>query len=135
MLQGLTTSTDRIWDLVRTLPKNFRVLVPSAIFQLNHVNFIILEEKTFPCCLITSSSSDTNSQVLGRSFHLIREAPTKMLPLLFGHCPNCDCTPPPALKRALWGTLFSNQFEQLCQITVLMVISAPKHPGKPSHPP
>ena len=39
--------------------------------------------------------------------------------------------PPPALNRALWGTLFSDQFEQLCQITVLMVISAPKHPGKP----
>ena len=72
MLQGLTTSTDRIWDLVRTLPKNFRVLVPSAIFQLNHVKVIILEEKTFPCCLITSSSSDTNSQVLGSSFHLKR---------------------------------------------------------------
>ena len=25
----------------------------------------------------------------------LREAPTKMSPLLFGHCPNCDCTPPP----------------------------------------
>ena len=39
--------------------------------------------------------------------------------------------PPPALNRVLGGTLFSDQFEQLCQITVLMVISAPKHPGKP----
>ena len=43
--------------------------------------------------------------------------------------------PPPALNRALWGTLFSDQFEQLCQITVLMVISAPNHPGKHFDPP
>ena len=26
---------------------------------------------------------------------IIREAPTKKVPLLFGHCPNCDCPPPP----------------------------------------
>ena len=31
----------------------------------------------------------------------LREAPTKMSPLLFGHCPNCDCTPP----RTQTGTL------------------------------
>ena len=64
---------------------------------------------------------------MGLQIACIREAPTEMLALLFGHCPNCDCT----LPLALWGTLFSDQFEQLCQITVLMVISAPKHPGKP----
>ena len=26
--------------------------------------------------------------------------------ILFGHCPNGNCPPPPALKRALWGTFF-----------------------------
>ena len=39
--------------------------------------------------------------------------------------------PPPHPPHSNGGTLFSDQFEQLCQITVLMVISAPKHPGKP----
>ena len=50
---------------------------------------------------------------------------------LFGHCPNSDCTPPPALKRALWGTFFPGRFEQICQITVLTVHKCTKHPGKP----
>ena len=38
--------------------------------------------------------------------------------------------PPPSVNRALWGTLFLDRIEQICQITVLMVISAPNHPGK-----
>ena len=43
--------------------------------------------------------------------------------------------PPPSVNRALWGTLFSDRIEQLCQINVLMVISAPNHPGKHFDPP
>ena len=55
-----------------------------------------------------------------------REAPLKITQCLFGHCPNSDCPPPPALNWALWGTLFSDRFEQLCQITALMVYKCPK---------
>ena len=58
-------------------------------------------------------------------------APPKEMPLLFGHCPNGDCTPPPALKRALWGTLFLDQFEQICQITVLTVHKCHKASWQP----
>ena len=36
----------------------------------------------------------------------IREAPLKFTRGAFGHCPFSFCTPPPALKRALWGTFF-----------------------------
>ena len=61
----------------------------------------------------------------------IREAPLELAPPLFGHCPNSDYTPPPALKRALWGTFFPGRFEQICQITVLTVHKCTKHPGKP----
>ena len=63
----------------------------------------------------------------------LREAPFKMSSPLFGHCPNSDCPPPPrpALKRALWGTFFPGRFEQICQITILMVHKCTKHPGKP----
>ena len=43
----------------------------------------------------------------------LREAPDKKMPGLFGHCPNSDCTPPPSLKRALWGTLFPDRLEQM----------------------
>ena len=43
----------------------------------------------------------------------LREAPDKKMPGLFGHCPNSDCTPPPSLKRALWGTLFPYRLEQM----------------------
>ena len=61
---------------------------------------------------------------------LLREAPPKLSPGSKGHCPNSDCTPRPSVNRALWGTLFSDRIEQLCQNTVLMVISASNHPGK-----
>ena len=61
---------------------------------------------------------------------LLREAPLKLSPGLFGHCPDSDCAPRPSVNRALWGTLFSDRIEQFCQITVLMVLSAPNHPGK-----
>ena len=61
----------------------------------------------------------------------LREAPLRLASPLFGHCPNSDYTPPPALKRALWGTFFPGRFEQICQITVLTVHKCTKHPGKP----
>ena len=56
----------------------------------------------------------------------LREAPLKLASPLFGHCPNSDYTPPPALKRALWGTFFPGRFEQICQFTVLTVQTPPK---------
>ena len=40
----------------------------------------------------------------------IREAPFNESPPLFGHCPNSNYTPPPALKRALWGTFFQARY-------------------------
>merc|ERR1712020_66919 len=40
----------------------------------------------------------------------VREAPFNKSPPLFGHCPNSNYTPPPALKRALWGTFFQALF-------------------------
>ena len=60
----------------------------------------------------------------------VREAPLNFSTGSNGHCPNSDCTPSLSVNRALWGTLFSDRNEQLCQISVLMVISAPNHPGK-----
>ena len=37
-----------------------------------------------------------------------------MWPKAFGHCPFSDCTPPPALKRALWGTSFRKKCPKPC---------------------
>ena len=70
---------------------------------------------------------------LSLKFVFFREAPLRLAAPLFGHCPNSDYTPPPppALKRALWGTFFPGRFEQICQITVLTVHKCTKHPGKP----
>ena len=39
---------------------------------------------------------------------VIREAPLKLSPGLFGHCPNSDCTP--TVKRALYGIFFRALF-------------------------
>ena len=38
----------------------------------------------------------------------IRKAPPKKNRCIFGHCPNCDLTPPIAQIRALCGTNSSN---------------------------
>ena len=40
----------------------------------------------------------------------VREAPFNLLTPPCGHCPNSIYTPPPALKRALWGTFFQARF-------------------------
>ena len=37
---------------------------------------------------------------------MLGNGPIKIDALVFGHCPNSDCTPLPTLKRALWGTFF-----------------------------
>ena len=80
----------------------------------------------------------------------LREAPLKKSSCLIGHCQKSHCTPSPSQvsqPTCYWTflavgepdypspnsngrseALFSDRFEQLCQITVLMVISAPKHP-------
>ena len=49
------------------------------------------------CCVQNKRSSVKCVLVSCLSVFLqsLREAPTKKVPLLFGHCPNCDCTPPP----------------------------------------
>ena len=39
--------------------------------------------------------SQTKVKLFVFQFGFLREAPTKKVPLLFGHCPKCDCTPPP----------------------------------------
>ena len=78
--------------------------------------------------LITFLKIDNNNHKIHSDF---REAPLKFMSPLFGHCPNSDCTPRPALKRALGGTFFPGRFEHICQITVLTVHKCTKHPGKP----
>ena len=40
----------------------------------------------------------------------VREAPFSLLTPPCGHCPNSIYTPPPALKRAPWGTFFQARF-------------------------
>ena len=52
----------------------------------------------------------------------IREAPFNKSPPLFGHCPNSIYTPPPALKRALWGTFFQARFYHFTIFTILFTI-------------
>ena len=55
------------------------------------------------------------------AFGVVREAPLEKFSSLFGHCPNCDCTPT-LHSKALWGTLFPDRFE-LGQITVLTKVT------------
>ena len=73
---------------------------------------------------------------------VFREAPFNLSPPLFGHCPNSNYTPPPALKRALWGTFFRRDFTILPFLRLFLPffyhflwISAPNHPGKGLDPP
>merc|ERR1712141_732129 len=56
--------------------------------------------------------------------------PFKMVPPLFGHCPNSNYTPP-ALKRALWGTFFQARFYHFTIFTIFLPFSLNKCP-KPS---
>ena len=76
----------------------------------------------------------------------IREAPFNLSPPLFGHCPNSNYPPPPALKRALWGTFFRRDFTMFYHfyhflpflpffLPFFLWISAPNHPGKGLDPP
>ena len=67
-------------------------------------------------------------------FRSLREAPLKLASPLFGHCPNSNWTPLPALKRALWGTFFPGRFERLCQITVLRVCKCHKESWQALNP-
>ena len=56
--------------------------------------------------------------------------PWKIFPVQLGIA-QIAIAPPSLHSNGHSGALFLGQFEQLCQITVLMAISAPKHPGKP----
>ena len=51
-------------------------------------------------------------------FNTVREAPLKFMLGAFGHCPNGFCTPRPALKRALWGTLSPKKVPQTIRARV-----------------
>ena len=53
-------------------------------------------ETTLHCC----------SHLIHHNNPNLREAPAKKKPCIFGHCPNCDLTPPKAQIRALCGTIF-----------------------------
>merc|ERR1712016_219435 len=46
---------------------------------------------------------------------------------LCGHCPNSNYTPPPppALKRALWGTFFQARFYHFTIFTIFLTIFLP----------
>ena len=58
------------------------------------------------------------------SKNTFREAPPNIASPLFGHCPNSDCTPPPALKRALWGTFFRADLSKFAKSPFWRYISA-----------
>ena len=64
-----------------------------------------------------------------------REDPFSLTPPTFGHCPNSDWTPPPALNRALWGTFFQAIFTILQGCMLPKAVSAPNHLGKRLDPP
>ena len=72
----------------------------------------------------------------------VREAPFNLSPPLFGHCPNSNYTPPPALKRALWGTFFQARFSHFKGLyasgngnTCSSLNKFPKPPGQGFRPP
>ena len=62
---------------------------------------------------------------------ILREAPFNLSPPPCGHCPNSIYTPPPALKRALWGTFFQARFYHFTIFTIFLPFSLNKCP-KPS---
>ena len=64
--------------------------------------------------LLKSSGTKLNS-TLSLS---LREAPFNEAPPLFGYCPNSNYIPPPALKRALWGTFFQARFYHFTIFTI-----------------
>ena len=52
-----------------------------------------------------------DSNVKFSSFGIMSKgSPTQIHAGAFGHCPFSFCPPPPALKRALWGTFFRADF-------------------------
>ena len=62
----------------------------------------------------------------------LREAPFKLAPPLFGHCRNSNYTPPPALKRALWGTFFQAGFYHFLPFLPFFTIFSLNKCHKPS---
>ena len=65
---------------------------------------------------------------------VVREAPFNKSPPVFGHCPNSNYPPPPALKRALWGTFFRPDLSDFVKSPFWGYVSATKNPGKPYIP-
>ena len=49
----------------------------------------------------------------------VREAPPPKKTCIFGHCPNCDLTPPIAQIRALCGTIFFAENEKILKTAIL----------------
>ena len=64
----------------------------------------------------------------------IREAPLKIAPPLFGHCPNSDCPPPPRPQKGTLGHFFPGRFQRLCQITILRVCECHKESWQALNP-
>ena len=60
----------------------------------------------------------------------LREAPFKKTPLYLGIA-QIAITPPPALKRALWGTFFRPDLSDFVKSPFWGYVSATKNPGKP----
>ena len=65
----------------------------------------------------------------------IREDPNTLTPPPFGHCPNSDWTPPPALNRALWGTFFRAIFYHSAGLYASENGKCPKPSGQAFRPP
>ena len=101
------------------------VFYPTRLLRSHLSNDIVIEEFHKKGCQIAgigSSNSESSWQKRPKikysfcpKFSLVayehrrvnlKEVPPKEKPCIFGHCPNCDLTPPIAQIRALCGTIF-----------------------------
>ena len=65
----------------------------------------------------------------------LREDPFRLTPPTFGHCPNSNWPPPPALNRALWGTFFQAIFYHSAGLYASENGKCPKPSGQAFRPP
>ena len=91
-----------------------RANAPEILYKLVGVQRHIKEGVPVLCmnCLFQDYLPSPRAKRAGpkgpcaESARAVREAPLKFMLGAFGHCPFSFCPPPPALKRALWGTFF-----------------------------